>query len=105
MYADTRKPLVVAGSINADLVAKVARLPAPGETMESQGFDVFPGGKVKWVAGPNTPHRMHPKPAPCEGDCQPKLQITISLQGANQAAAAARLGYNTFLIGQASTAS
>ncbi|KFM29298.1 Ribokinase [Auxenochlorella protothecoides] len=46
MYADTRKPLVVAGSINADLVAKVARLPAPGETMESQGFDVFPGGKV-----------------------------------------------------------
>ncbi|KAL6771884.1 hypothetical protein ACKKBG_A28150 [Auxenochlorella protothecoides x Auxenochlorella symbiontica] len=68
MYADTRKPLVVAGSINADLIAKVARLPAPGETMESQGFDVFPGGK-----------------------------------GANQAAAAARLGYNTFLIGQVGT--
>ena len=40
------RPLLVAGSINADLVAEVPRLPKPGETMNSSGFSVYPGGKV-----------------------------------------------------------
>jgi ribokinase len=40
-----RKPIVVVGSINADLVAKVARIPQPGETVLGSDFQVHPGGK------------------------------------------------------------
>jgi len=59
-----KKPLVVVGSVNADLVLAVDRVPAPGETLGAQSLDTFPGGK-----------------------------------GANQAAAAARLGYPVYFIG------
>jgi len=59
------KPLVVVGSINADLVLEVPRLPKPGETLSSTTMNVYPGGK-----------------------------------GANQAAAAAKLGYPTQFVGQ-----
>jgi ribokinase len=38
-------PIVVVGSLNADLVVGVARFPAPGETLSGTRFDVFPGGK------------------------------------------------------------
>lgn len=37
--------VVVVGSINADLVLSVARLPAPGETVLAHGQARFPGGK------------------------------------------------------------
>ena len=37
--------LTVVGSINLDLVARVARLPRPGETLTGGGFERFPGGK------------------------------------------------------------
>jgi ribokinase len=37
--------IVVVGSLNADLVVRVARFPAAGETLHGQRFDVFPGGK------------------------------------------------------------
>src|SRR4051812_47171266 len=37
--------VVVAGSINLDLVARVSRLPAPGETVAGSAFEVTPGGK------------------------------------------------------------
>ena len=37
--------LTVVGSINLDLVARVDRLPRPGETLTGSGFDRFPGGK------------------------------------------------------------
>ncbi|GLS74973.1 ribokinase [Oharaeibacter diazotrophicus] len=37
--------IVVFGSINVDLVARVDRLPGPGETVKGPGYDVFPGGK------------------------------------------------------------
>ncbi len=37
--------LLVAGSINIDLVASANRLPAPGETILGTTFDVFNGGK------------------------------------------------------------
>ena len=37
--------IVVLGSLNVDLVARVARLPAPGETLSARGFDMVPGGK------------------------------------------------------------
>lgn len=37
--------VVVVGSINMDMVARSARLPAPGETLLGEGFDMSPGGK------------------------------------------------------------
>jgi ribokinase len=37
--------LTVVGSINLDLVARVDRLPRPGETITGTAFDRFPGGK------------------------------------------------------------
>ena len=37
--------VVVFGSINLDLVARVPRIPAPGETLAGTAFDVAPGGK------------------------------------------------------------
>lgn len=37
--------LVVPGSINADLLFKVARLPRPGETVLCPGYAMAPGGK------------------------------------------------------------
>lgn len=40
-----RKPIVVVGSINADLVVQVERIPRPGETVLSSDFQVHPGGK------------------------------------------------------------
>jgi hypothetical protein len=61
---EARPPLVVVGSVNADLVLAVERLPKPGETLGASSLAFYPGGK-----------------------------------GANQAAAAARLGYRTYLVG------
>ena len=37
--------LTVVGSINLDLVARVALLPRPGETVSATGYERFPGGK------------------------------------------------------------
>ncbi len=37
--------LTVVGSINLDLVARVERLPRPGETIAGAAFERFPGGK------------------------------------------------------------
>jgi ribokinase len=59
-----RKPIVVVGSINMDLVAHTHQLPVPGQTVIGTGFDTTPGGK-----------------------------------GANQAVAAARLGYPVAMVG------
>jgi ribokinase len=59
------KSIVVVGSINMDLVATAAHIPAAGETLLGTNFESHPGGK-----------------------------------GANQAVAAARLGYPVQMIGQ-----
>src|SRR5262245_9430997 len=40
-----RKPIVVVGSINIDLVARAERIPLPGETVPSSDFQIHPGGK------------------------------------------------------------
>jgi ribokinase len=37
--------VVVVGSLNADLVVRTPRFPAPGETTTGTGFAVYPGGK------------------------------------------------------------
>ena len=40
------QPVIVVGSVNVDLVfTALERLPAPGETVRSSGFEVLPGGK------------------------------------------------------------
>jgi hypothetical protein len=54
MMEEERRPLVVVGSINADLVIELDRgLPQPGETISSSSLNVYPGGKVSerpgWV--------------------------------------------------------
>ena len=41
-----KAPLVVVGSVNADMVLQVDRIPAEGETLAAVGMEVFPGGKV-----------------------------------------------------------
>jgi hypothetical protein len=40
-----RKPIVVVGSINFDLVATGDRVPLPGETLTGREFATFHGGK------------------------------------------------------------
>lgn len=40
-----RKPIVVVGSINMDLVARAARIPVTGETVQGTEFRTHPGGK------------------------------------------------------------
>jgi ribokinase len=60
-----RKPIVVIGSLNMDLVSHVPRIPLAGETIQGGAFATFPGGK-----------------------------------GANQAVAAARLGWPVCMIGR-----
>lgn len=40
-----QKQILVVGSINLDLVARVPRFPAPGETISGTGFQTYPGGK------------------------------------------------------------
>jgi len=40
-----KKPIVVVGSINMDLVATAEHIPAPGETILGTGFQTNPGGK------------------------------------------------------------
>ena len=37
--------IVVVGSINMDLVARMAKLPRPGETVTGESFQTIPGGK------------------------------------------------------------
>ena len=39
------RPIVVVGSLNVDLVVRVPRFPAPGETVVGTDYAVFPGGK------------------------------------------------------------
>jgi ribokinase len=45
MTPDEVSRIVVIGSLNADLVSRVAHLPAPGETVSALAFDTYCGGK------------------------------------------------------------
>ncbi len=42
---NTNKPIVVVGSLNLDLVARAASIPAPGQTLLGADFATHPGGK------------------------------------------------------------
>ena len=61
---ETRKPIVVVGSVTMDMVTRTPQIPRVGQTVIGTSFSTTPGGK-----------------------------------GANQAVAAARLGYPVQLIG------
>ncbi|MFC6491058.1 PfkB family carbohydrate kinase, partial [Nitratireductor sp. GCM10026969] len=37
--------ITIVGSINLDLIARVERLPRPGETVPGEAFSTAPGGK------------------------------------------------------------
>src|ERR1700683_3277464 len=63
LMSDTRKPIVIVGSVTMDLVTRTPRIPSIGQTLIGTGFETTPGGK-----------------------------------GANQAVAAARLGYRTAMV-------
>jgi len=65
---NTRKPIVVVGSVTMDLVTSTTRIPAVGQTLIGTGFRTTPGGK-----------------------------------GANQAVAAARLGYPVSMVARVGT--
>ncbi len=43
--AGSKPRIVVVGSINMDLVARMLRLPKPGETVTGESFQTIPGGK------------------------------------------------------------
>jgi len=43
--SETRKPIVVVGSINMDLVARTPRIPLAGQTLIGSNFTTTPGGK------------------------------------------------------------
>ena len=74
--------LVVVGSANADLCFQIDRVPKAGETISAKSLETFPGGKVS-----ERSRLIHSFPR-------------VLYQGANQAAAAAKLGYPTYFIGQ-----
>ena len=45
MSIQAKNNIVVVGSLNADLVQRVARFPRPGETIVGSDLDIVPGGK------------------------------------------------------------
>ena len=88
------KPLVVVGSANADLVFNIERLPLAGETMAAFGLETIPGGKVRQ----RLPKLLNLRHSPWNSlSC---CMCCDAIQGANQAAAAAMLGCQTYFIGQ-----
>ena len=42
---EEKKPIVVVGSINIDLVVNTERMPIAGETLLGKSFQIHPGGK------------------------------------------------------------
>ncbi len=87
--------IAVAGSVNADLVFSLQRVPRAGETLAARGLAVHPGGKVR-AAGAAA------AAASAAHLCArlSSLALPNSVQGGNQAAAAARLGVPTKLVAQ-----
>lgn len=87
--------IAVAGSVNADLVLSLTRVPSKGETLAARHLAWGPGGKVRRRRRCRRRSRLAglpPPPAP--------PPARAFLQGGNQAAAAARLGCPTKLVAQ-----
>ena len=57
---EEQKCLVVVGSVNADMVLEVDRLPADGETLGAKTLNTFPGGKAssQCIAHVHTCHSL-----------------------------------------------
>lgn len=91
--ASQEAALVVVGSVNADMVLQVERLPQEGETLAAKTLQSFPGGKVCRLLS-STPLQR----TACQ--CLSAADMCNFLQGANQAAAAGHLGHTTFFFGQ-----
>ena len=89
---------MVVGSVNADLVLQVDRLPKEGETLGAHTLDTFPGGKA-WGGPQLVSRRQGTHARPTALNTQARWHVCL-WQGANQAAAAARLQHPTYFIGQ-----
>ena len=85
--------LTVVGSVNADLVFTLQRVPRAGETLAARGLATHPGGKAR---GGSAAAALPLAACAC---CSPSSLISAA-QGGNQAAAAARLGCTTRLVAQ-----
>lgn len=107
------KPLVVVGSVNADMMLQVDRFPKPGETLSAKSMSTSAGGKVFRLH--DVLHRGKPSGLSAyqrasniclsRNEFDPvaafqAISAACSMQGANQAAAAASLGYPTYFLGQ-----
>ena len=81
--------IAVAGSVNADLVFSLQRVPRAGETLAARGLAVHPGGKVRGGR-----RRRCRRPRRLTTATVSSLSLTLlphlMPQGGNQAAAAAR---------------
>ncbi len=60
--------LIVLGSINVDMVFSLDHLPAPGETVLTEGFDLLPGGKGANQAAAAAKAGCHVRIIGCIGD-------------------------------------
>jgi hypothetical protein len=59
------KHLAVAGSVNADLVFSLQRVPKAGETLAARSLTVHPGGKVGEMVLPAAAARLPPTHCLC----------------------------------------
>ena len=49
--SETRKPIVIVGSITMDLVTRTPRIPAIGQTLIGTGFETTPGRQGREPGG------------------------------------------------------
>lgn len=97
--------ILVAGSVNADIVLSLARVPAKGETLAARGLATHPGGKVRKRSSRQCRARadlcQRRRSCPLTTACpSAAARPSLLMQGGNQAAAAARLGCPTRLVAQ-----
>jgi hypothetical protein len=66
MPPSVRGHLVVVGSVNADLMIPIDRMPDAGETVEGLRLDHYPGGKVRSTkeGSPRTENLLSTPPSP-----------------------------------------
>ncbi len=80
-----RKPVVVVGSLNLDLVAGVERIPLPGQTLTGASFQTFFGGKGgnQAVAVARLGYPVHMVAKVGDDDIGPRLRAGLQEAGVN----------------------